>query len=434
MIYESLLTLEGEFFVKKALLTLLSIILLAGIVAGCSTSSSGKDGKVTINALFMKQAGYSEEDVKAITKEFEDKNPGIKVKPTFVPYEALEQKIQTSAPTGGYDIVIIDAPWTAKFAKAGFVKEVSDKLTDSDRSDIFAGAIDSVSYQDKLYGMPWLNDTKFLFYNTDMLKQAGFDNPPNTWDELLTQAKAIKDKGISDTPIVGSWAQAEALICDFTAFTSSFGGALVDENGKPTVNSKENLAALTFMTQSLKDGLTNSKSTQYLEEDVRGVFSSGKAAFALNWTYMYNMANDPKESSVVGKVGIAPVPGTQGHNGMSVNGGMGLSVTKGSKHADEAWKYIQYLSSKDVQKRFAKNALPIWKSLYEDQDVVKTGPEVVEASKVQYENLENRPRVPWYGELSTELQVSVQKALLGEITPEQALYSVQKKAEEIASK
>jgi len=282
--------------------------------------------------------------------------------------------------------------------------------------------------------MPWLNDTKYLFYNTDMLKEAGFDTPPATWEELLAQAKVIKEKGLVETPIVWSWAQAEALSVDFTGMAASFGGALVDEKGQPTINSKENIDALTFMADSIKDGLTNEKSTQYLEEDVRGVFSSGKAAFALNWTYMYNMANDEKESSVVGKVGIAPVPGANGKQGMSVNGGMGLAVTKGSKHADAAWDYIQYLSSKDVQKRFAQNALPIWKSLYEDEEVVKTGPEVVEASKVQYENLENRPQVAWYGELSTELQVSVQKALLGEITPEKALGDLQKKAEEIAAK
>jgi len=417
---------------KKYLLSFLSIFLIVGVLSACSGGK--KDDKVTLNALFMKQAGYSEEDVKNITKEFEKKNPGIKINATFAPYEALEQKIQTSAKTGGFDVVVIDAPWTAKFAKAGFVKEVSDKLRDDTRKDIFSGAIDSVSYDGKLYGMPWLNDTKFLFYNTEMLKAAGFDKAPSTWDELMTQAQAIKDKGLSETPIVWSWAQAEALVCDFTVMTSSFGGSMVDEKGTPTVNSKENLQALTFMTESIQNGLTDPKSTQYLEEDVRGVFSSGKAAFALNWTYMYNMANDKNESSVVGKVGIAPVPGTEGNNGMSVNGGMGLSVTSGSKHADEAWKYIEFLSSKDVQKKYAKNALPIWKSLYDDEEVQKTNPAVVEASKVQYENLENRPRVPWYGELSTELQVAVQKSLLGDISPEEALNSVQEKAKEISSK
>lgn len=418
---------------KKTILSFLSMFLVVGVLAACSGGDK-KDEKVTLNALFMKQAGYSEEDVKNITKEFEDKNPNIKIKATFAPYEALEQKIQTSAKTGGFDVVVVDAPWTAKFAKAGFVKDVSDKLKDSDRSDIFTGAIDSVSYQNKLYGMPWLNDTKFLFYNTEMLKAAGFDKAPTTWDELLTQAQTIKDKGLSDTPIVWSWAQAEALICDFTVLTSSFGGSMVDEKGNPTIDSKENLEALNFMVKSIENSLTDSKSTQYLEEDVRGVFSSGKAAFALNWTYMYNMANDKNESSVVGKVGIAPIPGTEGNNGMSVNGGMGLSVTSGSKHVDESWKYIEYLSSKETQKKYAKNALPIWKSLYNDKAVVDTNPAVVEASKVQYENLENRPRVPWYGELSTELQVAVQKALLGDISPEEALKSVQEKAKEISSK
>ena len=421
---------------KKILSLLLASLLIFGIM-GCSNTketSGNKEKKVTLNALFMKQAGYSEDDVKQITKEFEDKNPSIKIKPTFVPYEALEQKIQTSAKSGGYDVIVIDAPWTAKFAVAGFVKDVSDKLSTDDQKDIFQGAIDSVSYQKKLYGMPWLNDTKYLFYNKKILKNAGFDNPPATWDELQEQAKVIKEKGIVEYPIVWSWSQAEALVCDLTAITSSFGGSFVDKDGKPSINSNENKAAVNFMTNSIKNGLTNPKSTEYLEEDVRGIFSSGKSAFALNWTYMYNMANDKKESSIVGDVGIAPVPGTANHDGMSVNGGMGLSITSGSKHADEAWKYIEFLSSKDVQKRYAKNALPIWKSLYEDQSVIDTNPDVVKASVIQYNQLENRPRVPWYGELSTNMQVEIQKALLGKQSVDETLKNLQEKATEISAK
>ncbi|WP_413302594.1 ABC transporter substrate-binding protein [Bacillus sp. 1P10SD] len=409
---------------KKWFLMSMILILITGII-GCSKGE--KDGKVTLNALFMKQAGYSEEDVNNITKEFEKNNPNIKIKATFAPYEALEQKIQTSAKSGGYDVVVIDAPWTAKFAKAGFVKDVTDKLKSDDKSDIFTGAIDSVSYDGKVYGMPWLNDTKFLFYNKEILEKAGIQNPPTNFDELNEQAKVIQEKKLVPYPIVWSWSQAEALVCDFTAITSSFGGKMTDESGKPTLNDPKNVAALKYMTETLNEKLTDPKSTEYLEEDVRGVFSSGKAAFALNWTYMYNMANDEKESSVAGKVGIAPIP-------MSVNGGMGLSVTSGSKHVDEAWKYIQYLSSKDVQKNYAKNALPIWKSLYEEQKVIDTNPEVVAASKTQYAQLENRPRVPWYGALSTEIQVEVQKSLLGKQTPEETMDILQKKAEEISSK
>ena len=66
------------------------------------------------------------------------------------------------------------------------------------------------------------------------------------------------------------------------------------------------------MKKTLDDGLTNPDSREYLEEDVRKVFSNGEAAFALNWTYMYELANDPKESKVAGKVGIVPAPGVEG--------------------------------------------------------------------------------------------------------------------------
>ncbi len=58
--------------------------------------------------------------------------------------------------------------------------------------------------------------------------------------------------------------------------------------------------------------MTNPSSREYLKEDVRKVFSNGEAAFALNWTYMYALANDPKQSKVAGQVGIEPAPGVDG--------------------------------------------------------------------------------------------------------------------------
>ncbi len=148
-------------------------------------------------------------------------------------------------------------------------------------------------------------DSKYLFYNKEMLQKAGIANPPKTWDELLADAKIIKQKGIVDYPIVWSWSQAEAVICDYAILLQAYGGKFLDENGKPAFNKGGGVDALKYMVQTLKEGVTNPHSTEDLEEDVRGVFSSGKAAFALNWTYMYGMANtNPKESQIVGKVGV----------------------------------------------------------------------------------------------------------------------------------
>lgn len=411
---------------------LLTVILFASALSACGSKkeSAGSTGEtVTLHTIYMKQAGYSEDAVNEATEEFMAQNPGIKVENTFVPYESLETKILTS--NGNYDVALIDAPWTAKFAKAGILQDVSDKLADADRKDIFEGALSAVEYEGKLYGMPWLNDTKYLFYNKEMLEKAGIAKAPATWDELLADAKILKEKNIVEYPIVWSWKQAEALSVDFASITESFGGHMVTD-GKPTLNDPSNIKALDFMIQSLNDGLSNPNSREFLEEDVRGTFSSGKAAFALNWTYMFNLANDPEQSQVAGKVGIAMDPGTAQVASASTNGGMGLAIPKGSKHPDEAWKYIQFMASKDFQKKHVKDALPIWKSLFNDADVIASNPDLVNVSKTQYEHLINRPQVPWYGELSTELQVEVSKALLGQTTSEQALNDLQNKALKMA--
>jgi hypothetical protein len=78
------------------------------------------------------------------------------------------------------------------------------------------------------------------------------------------------------------------------------------KDGKPAFQTGGGLDALNYMVNSYKSGLTNPNSKEFLEEDVRKVFQNGEAAFALNWTYMYNMANDPKDSKVAGKVGSCP--------------------------------------------------------------------------------------------------------------------------------
>ncbi len=404
-------------------------LVLLLVLAGCSSPSSGP---VTLNGLFMKQAGYSEEDVTAATKEFQAANPGVTVNLTFVPYEQLEQKITTAAEAGTYDVVLSDGPFTAKFAKSGLVQSVPE-LADADVKDIFAGAIDSSVYQGKLYGMPWLNDVKYLFYNKAMLAKAGFNAPPKTLDEMVAMSKVLKAKKIVDYPMAWSWSQAEALMCDYTVLTADFGGSMFDADGKPVLTSDANKKALGFMVSTLKEGLSNPKSTEFIEDDVGNAFTADQAAFALNWTYLYAWAKDPTKSKVVNDVGIAVVPGTNGIASATVNGGQPLAITKGSKHPVEAWKYILYLTGRDFQKKYSKNSLPIWKSLYSDPEVVNNNPEVVVTAKTQYEYIANRPKVPYYSNFSSQMQVSLQQALLGKKTPDQALTEAQTMAAGLAS-
>src|SRR5205823_3307270 len=285
-------------------------LLSACDTGGGSQSSAQGTGEGKITALFMKQAGYSEDDIRAMTADFHSRYPKITVEPSFVAYEALHDKIVAAAPAGTFDVVLIDVIWPAEFGSKHIVTDVTDQFPASWKTGMLGGALATATYRERYFGVPWILDTKYLFYNTAMLSRAG-TNPAalSTWDGVLTAARVLKGKGIVDFPLVWSWKQAEALVCDYTQLVGAFGGRFLSGDGSSIAfNSGGGLQALQFMKQTLDDKLTNPNSVESLEEDVRKIFSDGQAAMALNWTYMFNAANDPKQSKIAGKVGVAQTP------------------------------------------------------------------------------------------------------------------------------
>jgi multiple sugar transport system substrate-binding protein len=323
-------------------------------------------------------------------------------------------------------VILMDCVWPAEFAAAGFILDVTDRISDEMRADIWPGALESVTYQGRNYGMPWLNDVLYLYYNRAMLEQAGFDAPPATWSELREMAAAAKEQGLVEYPLIEYYQQDEGLTIAYAYYLFAFGGQFFNEDNTPAFNSPEGLAALQFMVDNMNDELTNPAALESTYEEVRRTFSQGESLFALNWAYQLNLANDPAESQIVGDAIVALMPG-EAETSATINGGMGLAIMADSEHPEEAWTYIQYLSSPDVQKRYAQNALPIWQSLFDDPELVEAQPEVareqnfIDVSKQQYEYLRNRPIVPFYTETSEILAREVQAALTGAKTPEQAL-------------
>jgi multiple sugar transport system substrate-binding protein len=336
-----------------------------------------------------------------------------------VAYEALHDKIVAAAPAGTYDTVLVDVIWPAEFASKKMIVDITDRFPESERSKIFAGALKTTEYDVRYYGVPWILDTKYFFYNKKMLGEAGV-SPPDTWDAVVGAARALKSNGVVEYPLVWSWAQAEALICDYTTLLGAYGGKFFDESGEPAFNSGGGLEALEFMRMTLDEKLSNPASTESLEEDVRRIISQGEAAMALNWTYMFALANDPNESQVAGQIDIAHTPkGPAGAPG--VNGSMGIAISNGSQNQDAAWKYIQFMTSQKIQNQYAKLSLPIWKSSYDQEEVVQALPQVVPIAKVQLNDMILRPVVTNYNDVSHTLQVEIQQALTGEKSPKQAL-------------
>lgn len=404
------------------------LILIVGSV-GCAPQAAGP---ATVRVLAMEQAGPTVDEMNAIVGEFNEANPDVEVVIEYVSYDALHDKITTAMASSppAYDVFLVDDIWYAEFADAGYIWDVSDKITPEMNENIFDAAWDITVVAGKTYGLPWLLDQKYFFYNEDILNQAGITAPPSTWEEMVEQAQVIKDQGLVEYPIVWSWGQYEAAICDWVTLLYGNGGALVDEAGNPTFNDEVGVATLSWMLQTIEDGITNPASVSYVEEDVRNVFSQGQAAFATNWLYMYDLVNfNEDESQVTGKIKMSLMPAFAGSGVTSAtqDGSMGFSVAAESPAKEVAWEYIKYVTSEDVQNRYSAHLLPIWETSYSG-DSLDTLVSYTEANQTtvpmfseQFPYSVVRPKVTFYPEASKALQLALQEALTKTKTPQQAL-------------
>jgi multiple sugar transport system substrate-binding protein len=417
-------------YTRRRFITTSASASAALYLAACGSSSSSSGGSsgggtVTLNNLFQQQAGYSAGDLAGMTAAFEKANPHIKVNNTLVAYDALHDKIVAAAPAGTYDVVLGDVIWPAEFGSKGIVKDITSLVSAQPTSQIFPGALVMAKYNAKYYGMPWILDTKYMFANGSMLKKAGVTPAElKTWDGVVAALKKIKAQGIVKYPWLGSWSQAEAVVCDYAQLLGAFGGNFLDASGKPAFQSGGGLKALQFMKMLLDQGLADPASTSSLEADVLKAFAQGKIAMNLNWTFQLSAALDPTQSTVTkDDVMILHTPaGSPGGPAPGCNGGQPVMIASGTNHPNEAWEYVKFITSQQVQNGYVKDSLPIWSASYDDPAVVKSaGSQLVSVAKTELPNMILRPQVTNYNAASQALQVQIQNALLGRKSPQDAL-------------
>ena len=413
----------------------MALAMVSGSVGGAIAQD-----KTTLNMIAMAQAGMTPDELNGVIAEFTEMNPDVEIVPEYVAYDALHDKIATGMAAGQspFDILLVDDIWFPEFADAGWLKDISADIPEEMVADSSPAAWDIVSYDGKQFGLPWLLDQVYFYYNENMLAQAGFDAPPSTWEEMMDMAQVMKDGGIVEHPVVLPVGQIESSICQFVTLLYGNGGEFFDEAGTPVFNSPEAVEAVQWMVDGIESGLINPASSTYGEEDARNAMSAGKAAFTINWAYMYDLANDPDESTVAGQIAMALIPVSQkgadaGIVSSSNNGSMGFAVSSGSENADVALAFIEYLTSKDVQKRYAEHVTPLWTSLASDPELLEAQPVLLDMFAQQWPYAHVRPKVPYYLEMSQNLQVAIQEALVGSKAPQQALDDAVAAALDLAS-
>ncbi|MCD6105061.1 MAG: ABC transporter substrate-binding protein [Thermosipho sp. (in: Bacteria)] len=366
-------------------------------------------------------------------KRFEELYPDIKVELLSVGYNQLYQKIITTLAVdpSAFDVIDVDCIWTPEFATLGLLEPVDNRLTEDMKNNILESAMNIMRYNGKTYGLPMFNDALFFYYNEDLLKKAGIRRPPATWDEFVAFSKILQDKGLVKYGSVWGWAQAEGLICYYTLLLGSFGGQYFDENENPVFNTGGGLKALEWMVDSIYNyKVVDPSSINSDDRAMLHAIANGDAAFGFNWSFAWQIFNDPDQSSQVDKIKVALVPtGVPGIVSNTSSGSMGLAITKGSKNKEAAWKFISFLASREEQRRqsIEYGAMPIWEDLYNDKEILTHHPEFSEMVNQLY-YVTDRPSLVKYQEFSRILQIYIQKALTRQMTPKEAL---DKAAEEV---
>jgi multiple sugar transport system substrate-binding protein len=372
--------------------------------------SKGATGSVTY-CTGKDTSGAQKESVAQFNQKYASQ--GLKAKLLEFPTSADEQRNQfvqrQEAKSPECDIFFSDVIWTAEFAQQKWLLDMT-KYIQPRQSEFIPSTLETIHYNGKYFGVPQATDSAFIYYRADKVSSV-----PQTWQALYSAAKS---KG----GIVYQGASYEGLTCDYLELAFAAGGKVLSPDGKKSaINSPENLKALQFMVGGVKSGVAPKAVTTYMEEESRRAFESGKPAFMRNWPYAYALGNQ-KGSKTKGKFKVAPFPTFEGAGKAGILGGHNLVISTFSKNPKGAVKLIDFLTSPDIEKMYAAkySIAPVLNATYDDPSVQKALPFAAEL-KQAVTQAKSRPVSPVYPQISQAIYKNVNKALAGQMSPQDAL-------------
>ncbi|MBI1170185.1 extracellular solute-binding protein [bacterium] len=360
-------------------------------------------------------------DFPDLVKPWEDKT-GNKVSVVPMPSSTSDQfaqyRLWLAAGTSDIDLYQTDVIWAPQLAQH-FV-DLTAAAKDLIPTE-FPSIIQSQTVGGKLVALPIFTDAPALYYRKDLLEK--YKQPvPKTWDEMAASAKIIMDgeRAAGSKDFWGFVFQGnayEGLTCDALEWVKSFGGGqIVEPDGTISINNPKAVKALET-AKSWVGTIAPAGVLSYQEEEARGVWQTGNAAFMRNWPYAYSLGNGA-DSKVKGLFDVTTLPvGAEGDSSAATLGGWNIAVSKYSKHQDAAISLALYLAGPEAQKWRAihETHLPTIQALYDDADVAKAAP-IIPQWKNVFLNAVPRPSAPTlgkYNEVSAKFWSAVHDTLSG---------------------
>ena len=345
---------------------------------------------------------------------------------------AYFDKLRTEFQAGGGEIDVIggDTIWPIQFAAQGWVMDLSENFPETEQNKFLPAPIQASIYEDAIYGVPWYEDAGVLYYRSDLLDKAGYSGPPKTWDELKEMAlKITKDEGIPNG-FVFQGSNYEGGVCDALEYIRTHGGDVLSNvtSGEVIIDSPEAIAGLETYHSMITDGVAPKAVTNMDETISVPVFGNGEAVFLREWPGTYGDIAGGAFKIKVDQVGVTSIPVADGNESSSTLGGWTFMINAQSDVQDEAWEFVKFMTSFESLKYRAVNGgyIAARKAILDDPEVQKAIPTVKLAKDVLLDYATSRPVTQYYGDMSLEMQSQFNDALTGDVSPQQAVETLQK--------
>lgn len=410
---------------RKTWIAVLCTVLLAGLLAGCSGSGGGK---VKLRIIESLTSPDRTELIKAAIKRFEDENPNITVELISPPFEQADNKIRTMLGSNeAIDILEVRDLTVAEFVNNGYVEPLNsyaDKWQEFATVSAVAKSVATVG--DKLYFIPNGLYERQTFYRVDWFEEAGL-NPPETWQELYETAKQLTDPaknrfGFSFRGGPGLNGTTDAMILAYNGDKVDTEDSMFTKDGSTIFSTPEAREAMELYLKIYQEASPPDSVNWGFQEQVQA-FTSGVTAILLQDPDAIQAIAEKMEP---GTWATAPLQTGPGGKALFAAGGAGWGIAAKSKHKDEAWKLIEYLSSSKENTEFSKNhgLVPIHTSAAEDE-FFKTGPykTLLDMSNQpdKYVNFKPPFQYPGTGQWGQTSMETGQALLLGNATIEETL-------------
>ena len=325
-----------------------------------------------------------------------------------------------------YDLVSTHTKYAP--SQTDFLAPLNQIVDDSVLGDFAPLLLELATIDGLLYGLPRNIDVRLLHYRTDIISQ-----PPETWDELFDLA--LHFNSAPDLYGFVFPGRESGLFGTFYELTEMAGAHLFQSDLIPDIENEAGRWALSLLQKLYSEGIVPGEFTAWHYEEVHECFRSGHAAMVCDWPGYYSLYQDESISAVNGNLGLSLYPTGPAGKSLTYGGGHTFALTKTGAANGEALELLLFLTAFDQQLLEARNGcVPVRRSVMQKMqgEADKANKErLAMLEKVITEHILIPPKFARYPEVEEVLWRTVQRAITGEMTVDDALRYMRKQVEQI---